>query len=303
MQLKEEVLCNFKVSVQRKKVWQKELEMVRLFVDLCKRHHLKYFAASGTLIGAIRHKGFIPWDDDIDLMMPREDYERFIEIAKEELKDGPFFLQHYTTEKNYPNGHAQIRNSLTTCFIKESYVDLKNGKNCGIFIDIFPYDLVYDDFKKRKKYCKKIKLLKALALWRVYTPKSLIRKRAVQFYFCFHSLQKTIVKIDHLSKSFPKKEAQKTVALPSFMPGYEKEVWPKEWFDDAIEHPFEDIYIAIPVQYDEVLRKEYGDYMAIPEDKGGAMHGQCYFNCEVPYEQYKNISKEEFDQLFLTNQL
>lgn len=53
------------------------------------------------------------------------------------------------------------------------------------------------------------------------------------------------------------------------MPGYEKEVWPKEWFDDAVEHPFEDIYIAIPVQYDEVLRKEYGDYMAIPEDKGG----------------------------------
>ena len=302
MDLKEEVRCGFLVSENRKKVWQKQLEMVKMFIDICKKYNLVYFAASGTLIGAIRHQGFIPWDDDIDIMMPREDYEKFLVVAQKELSE-PFFLQHYTTEKNYPNGHIQIRNSNTTCFIKESFVDLKNGKNCGIFIDIFPFDKVFDDYKKRQKYCKKIKVLKALAMWRVYGTPSFIRKMIVKLYFCFHSLQKTIVKIDRLSKNIPNKAKQSTVSIPTFLPGYEKEVWEEQWFNEMIDHKFEDIEIAIPKKYDEVLRKEYGDYFVIPEDKGGAMHGTCYFDCETPFSQYKGITKEQFDQLFEAFQL
>lgn len=302
MNLNEEVISGFTVTEGRKRVWQKEIEMVQIFINICKKHHLKYFAASGTLIGAIRHQGFIPWDDDIDLMMPREDYEKFLQVAKEELRD-PFFLQHYTTEKNYPNGHIQIRNSQTTCFIHESYVDLKNGKNCGIFIDIFPFDKVFDNYKKRQKYCKKIKVLKALAMWRVYGTPSFLRRMIVKFYFCFHSLQKTIIKIDRLSKNLPNKDKQSLVSIPTFLPGYEKEVWQENWFDEMVDHKFEDIEMAIPAKYDEVLRKEYGDYFVIPEDKGGTMHGQSYFDCDTPFDQYKNITKEEFDQLFVSFKL
>ncbi len=303
MNLNAEVICDFKVSTLRKKVWQAQLDMVKIFIDICDKYKLKYFAAGGTLIGAIRHNGFIPWDDDIDLMMPREDYEKFIKVAKEELKKEPYFLQHYSTEKDYPNGHAQIRNSNTTCFIKESYSDLKKGKNCGIFIDIFPYDVLFDNYRKRQKYCRKIKLFKALSLWRVYTPKSLLRKVIMHLYFFFHSLQKTILKVDNLSKNIPNKEKYNMVALASFMPGYEKNVWAKEWFDQTLYHQFEDIQIAIPLYYDEVLKKEYGDYMTIPEHKGGAIHGQCYFNCDIPYEKFKDLTKKEFDELFLENQL
>lgn len=302
MNLNEEVISGFTVTEGRKRVWQKEIEMVQIFINICKKHHLKYFAASGTLIGAIRHQGFIPWDDDIDIMMPREDYEKFLQVAKEELRD-PFFLQHYTTEKNYPNGHIQIRNSQTTCFIHESYVDLKNGKNCGIFIDIFPFDKVFDNYKKRQKYCKKIKVLKALAMWRVYGTPSFLRRMIVKFYFCFHSLQKTIIKIDRLSKNLPNKDKQSLVSIPTFLPGYEKEVWQENWFDEMVDHKFEDIEMAIPAKYDEVLRKEYGDYFVIPEDKGGTMHGQSYFDCDTPFDQYKNITKEEFDQLFVSFKL
>ena len=100
MNLNAEVICDFKVSTLRKKVWQAQLDMVKIFIDICDKYKLKYFAAGGTLIGAIRHNGFIPWDDDIDLMMPREDYEKFIKVAKEELKKEPYFLQHYSTEKD-----------------------------------------------------------------------------------------------------------------------------------------------------------------------------------------------------------
>ena len=85
MNLEEEVLCGFKVSSERKKVWQTELEMVKLFKNICEANNLKYFASGGTLIGAVRHNGFIPWDDDIDLMMPREDYEKFLDIAQNYL--------------------------------------------------------------------------------------------------------------------------------------------------------------------------------------------------------------------------
>ncbi|MDE7384825.1 MAG: LicD family protein, partial [Anaeroplasmataceae bacterium] len=103
MNLGEEVLCGFCVSELRKKVWSKQLEMVKIFIEICEKNNLKYFACGGTLIGAVRHNGYIPWDDDIDLMMPRKDYEDFLRIAPKYL-DGKYFLQYNKTEKRYPNG-------------------------------------------------------------------------------------------------------------------------------------------------------------------------------------------------------
>ena len=81
MNLNAEVICDFKVSTLRKKVWQAQLDMVKIFIDICDKYKLKYFAAGGTLIGAIRHNGFIPWDDDIDVWMPRSDYEKFVQYC------------------------------------------------------------------------------------------------------------------------------------------------------------------------------------------------------------------------------
>lgn len=102
MNLNAEVICDFKVSTLRKKVWQVQLDMVKIFIDICDKYKLKYFAAGGTLIGAIRHNGFIPWDDDIDLMMPREDYEKFIKVAKEELKKRTLFFTALLYRKGLP---------------------------------------------------------------------------------------------------------------------------------------------------------------------------------------------------------
>ncbi len=294
MNLEEEVLCGFKVSSERKKVWQTELEMVKLFKNICEANNLKYFASGGTLIGAVRHNGFIPWDDDIDLMMPREDYEKFLDIAQNYLPE-KFFVQHYGTEKNYPNGHAQIRNSDTACISNFGYTDLKQGKNCGIFIDIFPYDEVPDNEKKRKKYASKINFLKKLCFFKVYRKnftglKGVIKSIISSVYFAFHSLEKTIAKFNLASTKFNGKT--NTVALISFVPGYEKNVWDKSLFDNTVLHKFEDIEIAIPEKYDEVLRREFGDYMQLPEDKSaGSMHGTCYFNTEKSYKEFINYDK------------
>lgn len=302
MNTQEEVICGFTVSSARKKVWQTELEMVKLFTGICNAHNLKYFVAGGTLIGAIRHNGFIPWDDDIDIMMPRDDYEKFLKVAQAELPQG-FFLQYNGTEKRYPNGHAQIRNSNTACFSSVGYQDLKTGKNCGIFIDIFPYDDVPDDVKKRAKQARKVKFLKRICNAKIYKypqnpVKKFIKSLSANLYFAFHSLEKTIEKINTLSKKY--NGQTNTVALISFMPGYERNVWKKSWFDNTILHKFEDIEVAIPEAYDEVLRTEFGDYMQIPEDKGGSIHGSCYFDTQTPYKDYENYSAKQIEELDTT---
>ena len=116
---KEEVRCGYTVTEKTKKVWAVQLAMLDEVERICRKYGLSYFADSGTLIGCIRDKGYIPWDDDIDLVMLREDYDKFLTVAQKELAD-PLLLQTYRTEKNYLRGHAQIRNRLTTDAMKKT---------------------------------------------------------------------------------------------------------------------------------------------------------------------------------------
>ena len=122
-----------KTFLELKKI---ELEMFKYYLAICEKHDLKYFLIGGTLLGAVRHKGFIPWDDDIDIGMPRPDYEKFLLVAQKELPEH-IFLQTHNTDIEYPNCFAKLRNSDTT-FIETSCKKLKI--NHGIYIDIFPLD-------------------------------------------------------------------------------------------------------------------------------------------------------------------
>ncbi len=298
----EEVQCGFTVTEKRKRLWFEQIKLVEVFFKICKKHNLKYIAEGGTLLGAIRHNGFIPWDDDIDLAMPRDDYEKFISIAQNELPKH-LFLQHYNTEKKYPNGHIQIRNSNTTFLIKSSYEDLKLGKNCGIFIDIFPLDNLPDDYKKRQKHAKKIKLIRALAFHKLYHEqkgiKGLIYSCLANFYFLFNGFEKSIRKMDKLGMKF--NNQTNTIGYATFLPTNEKNKFPSNIIDEIDYHQFNNIEIAIPKKYDEYLKTQFGDYMQIPENKNGSIHGLAYFDINKSYLDYKNISKEEFDNLFVNN--
>ena len=113
-----------------------ELEILKDFIRVCEELNVQYFLDSGTLLGCIRHKAFIPWDDDIDVSMPREDYEIFIKEGQKLLKDG-YFLQNYNTDLEFIANFSKIRNTDTT-FIESSIKDLKI--NHGVYIDIFPLD-------------------------------------------------------------------------------------------------------------------------------------------------------------------
>lgn len=135
-----------------KKLQKTELEILNEFVSICEKHNLEYFLAGGTLLGAVRHKGFIPWDDDIDVGMPRKDYNKFIKICKNEL-NSRFFLDCYETNKYCWSPFAKIRIRNTKMIEDMS----KNSKsNQGIWIDIFPYNNIKKQFSKIHKFQQKI---------------------------------------------------------------------------------------------------------------------------------------------------
>ncbi|WP_302782657.1 LicD family protein, partial [Acidaminococcus intestini] len=144
--LDEEVQDGFLVSQKRKEVWAVELDLLTEFDRVCKKYKLRYFADGGTLLGAIRHGGFIPWDDDIDLAMFRDDYDKLCSIALHEFKN-PYFFQTEYTDRGSLRGHAQLRNSNTTAILRNS-LNCKYKFNQGIFIDIFPMDSVTENQSK-----------------------------------------------------------------------------------------------------------------------------------------------------------
>lgn len=124
-----------------------ELEMLKAFIKACDMLNVKYFLLGGTLLGAVRHKGFIPWDDDIDVGMLREDYEIFIAKGASYLPDN-LFIQNVYSDENYTMCFSKIRNNNTT-FIESTVSHLK--MNHGVFIDIFPLDYYPDEAKKQRE--------------------------------------------------------------------------------------------------------------------------------------------------------
>lgn len=287
--LEEEVRCDYLVSQKMKKVWNIELQMVEIFDKICKENDIKYSLSGGSLLGAIRHKGYIPWDDDIDIIMKRNDYNKFIEIAQKELKE-PYFLQYYKTEKNYPRGHAQLRNSNTTAII---IGDQYNKFNKGIFIDIFPLDNIPDDEKERREFLEKIsKYKEKLKFYYNIESKSKIK------YYIKKIIRTVKYKIINYNKQIEKYEKEiqkynnietKQCGAVGFRPKEFK--YENSWLDDIIETQFETLKLNITKNYDELLTRQYGDYMKIPENKNGTLHGEVLFDTENSYKRYNTMEE------------
>lgn len=195
-----------KVSAELQRLWAVELDLLDRFIEVCKKHSLKFYAAGGTLLGAVRHKSFIPWDDDIDLIMPREDYDKLLFVADKEFSE-PYFFQTAFTDKEYFRSHAQIRNSNTTAMIKSEA--LKVPFNQGVFIDVFPVDAIPDNpilaEKQRKKLHSINRLLNNGARLPVAHTQSLFGKAkrlAVKVISVFYPHKKQFLRMERLCKMY-----------------------------------------------------------------------------------------------------
>lgn len=299
----DEVRCGYHVSSKMKHVWAIQLEMLRELDRVCEKYGLTYYADSGTLIGAIRHKGYIPWDDDIDLVMFREDYEKLLKVAKTEFK-APLFLQSVYSEKKYVRGLAKLRNSSTTAIYKN---DLNTQFNRGIFIDIFPLDSVPDNDVVLKIWCWKIKVIRSLLRnWAYYEPSM---KKGIFESFVRQILQSLVDKIgyqkiyDYFIKTCSRynRKNTKRVSYVAYSYGKKKHVWRKELFKNSHKVPFEFMSINIPDGYDERLRVEYGDYMVMKNIP--ATHGEMILEPDIPYTEYlmSHNPEEEIAELIRKN--
>jgi len=273
------------VSAKMKRVWAVELDILKSFIEVCDKYKLTYWIGDGTLLGAVRHKGFIPWDNDVDVYMPRKSFDKLLEIGSEVFKEPLFFQTPLTENSCYFSTYVKIRNSNSAAAPREEF---EKGMNCGIFIDVFCLDELPNN-----------KLVRKLYIWR-------LNEIAKMQRFCFgiiknrnltdrikHGVQKMVYKYVYhepdaakLYSIYHKKAGRyasknnKEIACLSF--GFNsKVVWNRNDWEDCVILDFESLKLKAPVGYDAILRREYGDYMVFPDDK--STHDYIEFDPDVPY--------------------
>lgn len=235
---------------------QKELELLNLFLGICAQLHLRYYILGGTLLGAVRHRGFIPWDDDIDVGMPRKDYEDFLHHAQALLPDG-LFLQTHLTDPGYPANFAKLRNSRST-FVEHSLANCPI--NHGIYIDIFPLDYAPEQGKclfSLKELLLKLRITDAFVPGKMKRRTKLVRRLSRLLY---PSIPEALAKRDALFRS---------VTTGSFLANHcgawgKKETVPADWYGEGTVLIFEGLEVRAPCKYHQWLTQVYGDYMPLP---------------------------------------
>ncbi len=264
-----------------------ELNILKEVTRVCKKLNIKYYLDGGTMLGAIRHQGFIPWDDDIDVFMLREDYERFLIEAPKHLNK-KYFLQTYNSDKNYLNSFAKMRNSETT-FIEKTVK--KVNSNHGVYIDIFVYDNYNPVLSVNNTILNLLLKWYNLKLYKYYCVST--RKRKIKsaisktLFFYFKSITKQLIKKDKIIQYYKNKPC-KYVRSYSSTYSLERAIFKKEWLGKGKLVKFEDIEAYVPENYDMWLKTIYGDYMKLPPKEKRKPHHDCeMIDLNKSYLEYK----------------
>lgn len=261
------------------------VEMLQVIDVICKKHEIQYMLFAGTALGAVRHKGFIPWDDDLDIVMLRSDYEKFLDIAEKELDSNMYYMQKEFSE-HYPNFFSKLRKNNTACI--ERYVPKDSKVHQGIYIDIFPCDNLSDNPMKRRLQFLASKIVIASSLEeRGYLTNSFLKKIVMKL--CKYVPRKRIHNYVKNEKEMNSKNVHTFFGAAS---KYKKNVFPREWFKEILEMPFEEKKYPVSVAYDQMLSKIYGDYMTpTPESQRGIKVHAVILDFENSYENYVEIQK------------
>lgn len=275
----------YQITAEAKRLWAVELELLRELDRVCKKLDLKYFLDSGTLLGAIRDGHFIPWDDDIDVIMLREDYNKLVEDAGKSFGNDYFFQCAYT-DTLYFRGHAQLRKKGTCAMLPYEAKHVKFDQ--GIFIDIFVLDGIApskeelkEQFRQKEKYSKLLQLLsnpsspnkiKMAIKMLLAVPCKLVHHNVVNFYAKYEKICSKYEGSEYVDKIMFRREYSKVI--------YQK----KEWYADSVNVGFEGEQFPVPVGYDAVLKSYYGENYMIPS-KAPSMHGGLIIDVDRSYKE------------------
>lgn len=274
-----------------KMLQRKNLEIAKYFVRFCKKHDLRVYVFAGACLGAIRHKGFIPWDDDIDLCMPAPDYKKLLDIWERYADTERYSLCVQTRHYNDHHLSDSIRDNKTT-FITSASVDA--DANQGVALDFVPLHAAANSRIGRvfQLMCAcGCSLFKAGRLPNrqnkaVYTISKILlgilRRESVRF-FIWSTLEKLATLPDR------KYEEAKYVKEFTMFP-FITWLYPKEWFDKAVWVPFEETELPLPIGCREYLNKRYGNYMELPpEENRHPEHRIVFMDLENSYKKYRGI--------------
>ena len=291
----DEVRCGFVVPAAIKQAWAAELDVLMEIDRVCRLHDITYYADWGTLLGAVRHGGFVPWDDDLDIVMKRADYQKFMEIARFDMEEG-FDVQTFRNQSDFWLFMGKVVNKNHFCFTKEHLRRFHNFPYIAC-VDIFVLDYVYKDPLKeeeRKTICKymlgiadgivegqigskdrewhlqRLEQMTGQHYERITDPVAMGR-------YLYGEVEKRFAEV-------PEQEADDLVQMFPWGLKEAPHYYPKEYYREPVYLPFEYTTIPVPLLYDKMLRERYGDYLKLVKDAGA--HDYPFFE-----GQKKNLQK------------
>lgn len=288
--LEDEVREGFFVPSIMKRAWAAELEILKEIDKVCLRHGISWFAEWGTLLGAVRHKGFIPWDDDIDIVMMRGDYEHFLQVSHE-LPEG-YKVMNIRNHQDYWYFLAKVVAKPRICF-EEEHLEKYNGFPYIAAIDIFVRDYISKDLEKEEWYITTaryvLSVADAIGTSKIESGELTNHLDRIE-KICNMKIERNqkeeslkvqlYLLVERLFSSVKEEESSLiTQKMPYAIEKQERRWMPKEWYFESIRIPFEYIDVPVPTAYDQVLNREYGDYMCPVKWRQGS-HAYPFFHTQ-----------------------
>ena len=286
----DEIRDGFYISGQMKRAWGASLEVLEVIAEICRRYRIPWFLDAGSLMGAVRHKGFIPWDDDLDICMKRKDYNRFLEAAQSELPEH-FRLINLHTEPEFDELFSRVVNQTAICFEPE-HLKRFHGFPYVVGVDIFPLDYVSANPEEEQFRCEIMEVMRTFqaSIGKETTPE-MIEPQLIQIeqMLGIHIDRSGNIKnqinlwVEKLCCLYSEQEAKELVLMPAWIK-YRSNKFKKEYYDQSVTMEFEGMDCPVPVMYDAVLKEKYGDYMK--PVRVWDTHGYPF------YEEQEQIAKE-----------